>query len=396
MINRIIYLPLLILGFSSFGQEAPQTFSPISIDNGVVFRDADGNYEMKFKGRFQSLFLYSFTPETNSSTTSFLTRRARLKFDGFVHDPRFVYKVELGFSNRDLSGASEFTSSSPRVILDAVVKWNAAGNFWVWFGQTKLPGNRERVVSSQALTFVDRSLLNARFNIDRDIGVQFRNKSKVGSEGEIREIFSISMGEGRNITVGNKGGLDYTFRLEYLPFGPFGKKGDYFYADLVREADLKMAFGFTFDYNVDAIRERAQLGSYLSRGTDLRTIFADVIMKYRGTTFTAEYAHRTSDDYIIYDENGDFLESFYTGQAVYSHLAYLFKNNIELAGRYSVVLPFEDTMNQDIAEYTIGLSKYIKGHYLKIQGDLAWHEEMHTEGAYEGWWVGRIQVEMGF
>jgi phosphate-selective porin OprO and OprP len=34
-------------------------------------------------------------------------------------------------------------------VLDAVAKWNFAENFSLWFGQAKLPGNRERVISSQ-------------------------------------------------------------------------------------------------------------------------------------------------------------------------------------------------------------------------------------------------------
>ena len=40
--------------------------------------------------------------------------------------PKLKYKLELGLSNRDISGASEFTSNAPRYILDAVIKWNFA------------------------------------------------------------------------------------------------------------------------------------------------------------------------------------------------------------------------------------------------------------------------------
>ena len=56
--------------------------------------------------------------------------------------------------------------------MDAVLKNHINENWSLWFGQTKLPGNRERVYSSQELQFVDRSLVNARFNLDRDVGVQ--------------------------------------------------------------------------------------------------------------------------------------------------------------------------------------------------------------------------------
>ncbi len=87
--------------------------------------------------------------------------------------------MELGLSNRDISGASEFTSNAPRYILDAVIKYNFSENFELWFGQTKLPGNIERVISSGNLQQVDRSLLNSRFNIDRDMGIQLRHISNL-------------------------------------------------------------------------------------------------------------------------------------------------------------------------------------------------------------------------
>ena len=38
--------------------------------------------------------------------------------------------------------------------------WHFAKNWELWAGQTKLPGNVERVISSGDLQLVDRSLLN--------------------------------------------------------------------------------------------------------------------------------------------------------------------------------------------------------------------------------------------
>jgi hypothetical protein len=49
-----------------------------------------------------------------------------------------------------------------------------------WFGQTKLPGNNQRVVSSGSLEFTDRTINNSRFNIDRDFGLflDYSHKAK--------------------------------------------------------------------------------------------------------------------------------------------------------------------------------------------------------------------------
>ncbi|MCB0396923.1 MAG: porin, partial [Flavobacteriales bacterium] len=162
-----------------------------------------------------------------NGSSAFLIRRSRLKMDGFVHSTKLKYKLELGLSNRDLAGAVPETRNTPLLLFDAVLKWNFFKNLELWAGQTKLPGNRERVISSGDLQFVDRSALNAKYNIDRDIGIQLRNHHSLNNGVVIREIFAFSQGEGRNITAGNLGGFDFTGRLEILPFGNFKSKGDY-------------------------------------------------------------------------------------------------------------------------------------------------------------------------
>ncbi len=170
----------------------------------------DNSYSMRFAARFQSLYTSQWEfpeyEEFTSGESNMLIRRARLKFDGFAYTPKLEYKLELGLSNRDLSGTSEYTSNAPRMILDAVVKWNFYENFELWAGQTKLPGNRERVISSANMQTVDRSLVNSRFNIDRDIGLQLHHAFRIGNNFVIKEAIAVSQGEGRNITTGNLGG----------------------------------------------------------------------------------------------------------------------------------------------------------------------------------------------
>ena len=103
----------------------------------------DSTWSMKIATRIQLLSSNTWDVEDGISNpeTNFLVRRARLKFDGFAYSPKLKYKLELGLSNRDISGASEFTSNAPRYILDAVIMWNFYENFELWVGQTKLPGN---------------------------------------------------------------------------------------------------------------------------------------------------------------------------------------------------------------------------------------------------------------
>jgi hypothetical protein len=258
--------------------------------------------------------------------------------------------------------------------------WNFASNWELWAGQTKLPGNVERVVSSANLQLIDRSLLNSRFNIDRDLGIQLRHKSDLGGGFLMREKFAISQGEGRNVTEGNEGGLQYTARVEFLPFGTFKSKGDYVQADLKREEKPKLMVGFTYNLNQDAVRERGFAGDYMFRAdeslyeTDQTTIFADAMFKYNGFSFMGEYAKRTAADPVAIDVDGTTPtgDIVLTGNALNLQAGYLFESNYEVVGRFTTVDYESVTGTLPTEQYTLGASRYIVGHKLKVQSDISY------------------------
>ncbi|MDG1673028.1 MAG: porin [Flavobacteriaceae bacterium] len=380
MKKLLLLIPIVFLSINTQAQEISDT----SFGKGLInFVAKDSTFSVKFAPRFQVRSMSSWdhngaiygSPEHN-----FIVRRARLKFDGFAYSPKLKYKIELGLSNRDISGANDFNRNTPRYILDAVIMWKFAKNWELWAGQTKLPGNVERVVSSGNLQLIDRSLLNSRFNIDRDLGVQIRHKSNLGGNFITREKFSISQGEGRNVTEGNEGGLQYTARLELLPFGAFKSKGDYSQSDFKREEKPKLMLGFAYNFNEEAVRERGFAGDYMIRtdetiyGTDQTTIFVDAMYKYNGFSFMGEYAKRTADNEIATEIDGvtPTGDVVLTGNALNLQAGYLFKNNYEIAGRYTT-LEFESVTGKDpTKQYTLGFNKFVLGHKLKIQSDLSY------------------------
>jgi phosphate-selective porin OprO/OprP len=389
---RILLIINLILFSLAFSADA-QDISNNTFGKGLRMAAKDSSMALKFGLRFSTLYEGFYVPETKNYTDNLLIRRFRLKFDGFVVSPKLVYKVEIGISNRDIGGVGDFTNGAARLLLDAVLKWNFSGNFVLWFGQTKLPGNRERVVSSQRLQFVDRSLLNSRFNLDRDIGIQLHHHHNLG-KAVIREKISISKGEGRDITIRNKNGYDFTGRIELLPLGLFAKKGDYFESDLLREPTPKLAIGASYDYNYGAERSRGQLGLWLDDSRNLYTWFVDAIYKHNGFSAMAEYADRQTEGSAVVetDSTGSVTQSFYTGKAFNGQLAYLFKNNFEVGGRFTMLNQDPDTQRDDIKQYTLGFSKYIVGHSLKAQTDITLQEMVDNPDI----WMFRFQIEMAF
>ncbi|SHI36003.1 Phosphate-selective porin O and P [Arenibacter nanhaiticus] len=377
---KILVITLLFAISTSFAQDSNAPAFGKGLFNLV---GKDSTFSMKIGFRMQILGIANWEEGNNNDLvdpeTRFMIRRSRLKFEGFAYSPKLRYKVELGLSNRDISGASEFTSNAPRYILDAVAKWNFYENFDLWVGQTKLPGNLERVVSSANLQMVDRSLLNSRFNLDRDIGIQLRHQIDVSDNFVIREKFAISQGEGRNITSANLGGYQYTSRLELLPFGTF--KGDYQGGDLQREPSPKLMIGATYDFNQDAVKNRSNQGSYMTiddesgfYSTNISTFFLDAMFKYNGFSFMGEYAHRDAKDPLAKNSDGTLTgDKVQVGSGLNLQTGYLFKKNWEVSGRYTNI-----TLDQDITgkapenQYTLGLSKYIAGHKLKVQSDISY------------------------
>ena len=370
----------------------------------------DSTWTMKVGLRFQTLATSKWDVNNGLSNpeSSMLIRRSRLKFDGFAFSPKLKYKVELGLSNRDQSGASEYTSNAPRYILDAVLKWNFSGNFVLWFGQTKLPGNRERVISSANLQQVDRSLLNSRFTIDRDIGVQLRHHFNLTDTFLVKEIFSIAQGEGRNITTGNVGGHQYTTRVELFPFGDFKSKGDYKGSDLKFEPSPKLSLGVAYDFNNNASKTRSNQGSYMfidnTQGEDLSnrlyhrtnisTLFVDAMYKHQGFSLMAEYANRTADDAFAKNSDGSLTgDEVQVGNGLNIQTGYLVSKTVELSGRYTnISLDKEITGKGSENQYTLGLSKYIAGHSLKVQTDLSYTDI----GFKTNQLLYRVQVDIHF
>ncbi|PRX48836.1 porin [Salegentibacter salegens] len=378
-IQHLLILSLLLF----FSNTQAQDITENSFGNGIINTVArDSSFSLKFGARFQSLFVSEWRDSEfegfESESSNILIRRARLKFSGFAYSPKLEYKLELGLSNRDISGASVFTNNAPRYVLDAVLKWNFYENFILWVGQAKLPGNRERVVSSGDLQFVDRSLLNSRFNIDRDLGVQLHHKINLGNQFVIKEIFAFSQGEGRNVVTGNLGGFQYTGRLEALPFGEFQ---DYREASLERYETPKLAMGVTYDYNNDAVKTRSNMGGYMFTengfySTDITTFFADFMFKYKGVSVLGEFAHRDAENPIAVEEDGTPTGAIVNvGNSINLQGGYLFDNNIEVVGRFTQVQ--EDILGSlfpNEKQYTFGISKYLSKHKLKVQTDLSFRD----------------------
>jgi phosphate-selective porin OprO/OprP len=407
----------LVIGFLSFNQVSSAQYLPNKFGKGLNLVGKDSSFSIRFGLRFQTLMSNNWVVNDDelrnigNHSSSFLLRRSRFKFDGFILSTNFKYKLEFSLSNRDQQGGHNPEQSfTPLYMRDAWVEWNFFQNFSLRAGQGKLPGNRERVISSANMQLVDRSLLNSRFNIDRDLGLILKHHFTLGKQFVVREMFSLSNGEVIGITRSNIGGYDYTFRLELLPFGKFTSKGDYNGGGVKREEKPKLAIGLTYDINVKAAKQRGQLGNFIYNldgshaGKTLNTFFADFMFKYKRLTIMGEYAYKDTKDGNpnVYDKD---LPSFlvgqhYIGSAENIMVGWMFDYNIELTGRYTHVKP-NAQVDVEQNEVTLGLSKYIVGHQLKVQTDVSYRQKNNPESNPSGnitsdelFW--RLQLDVHF
>jgi phosphate-selective porin OprO/OprP len=376
------------------------------VGNGIRFPAADSSFSVRLGARFQTLLFVNkaLGSSPNSWQSDMEIRRMRLKLDGFVYNPKLTYKIEFGFSNLDNGKIISQGNTAANIIMDAYFTYNFYRNFTFTAGQFKLPGNRERIISSQNLQFVDRSLVNKYYNLDRDQGIMIGNTNTFGNI-VVNEKASIAMGQGRNITEAGQNGFSYTGRIEVLFWGNFTNKGDYFGSDLEREVKPKISLGGGFSFNNNAIRQQGELGSFLYDNTEntiqakenLKTTFADLVFKYRGVSVVSEYIRKQANNPLTANEG-----FFRTGEGFVLQAGYLFKNNYEIATRYTLVQPDKKLLNAGRSvyyetEYTLGISKYIVGHNLKIQSDISYcSRENSLLGNLDPTIVYRLQMELGF
>lgn len=376
---------------------APTQFTQVpyfTFGKGVGLVSPDSIFSLNIRFRIQNRAVFNIN-DGEQNTFQGKVRRLRLRFDGFVYNPKITYVIQLSFTPDDMDWER---TQFPNILRDAMIFYKVNKHLTIGAGQTKLPGNRQRVNSSGDLQFVDRSIVNATFNVDRDFGLQAKYSNRLVNDFHYVLLGAISTGKGRNFYQEDSE-LSYTGRVELLPFGLFEAFGDYFEGDLMREESPKVSIGMTVNYNYNTLRTGGQIGQLLYRPTDMATYMSDWLLKYRGFAFASEFLYRTADNPITYNEQND-IRYVYKGLGQNYQASYIFPNNIELAGRYTRLDPsdkisqFEPTREH----FTAGMTKYIRGHRLKLQSDLT-YEVLH--GQSEAWtpdrnnFILRFQVELG-
>lgn len=385
-----------IIKYDSVDMERQHAALPYySYGKGLGLTSPDSIFQLNIRFRMQNRATFNHFEDGEESIDAQI-RRLRLRFDGYVGSPDFMYSIQLSFAPEDVGELEE--GKNINIIRDAVIVYKPTDHWDFSFGQTKLPGNRQRLNSSGGLQLTDRSINNARFNIDRDFGLQVHNTNEFEDKFSYNFRGAVSMGDGRNWTDNEDTGVALTGKAEIYPFGAFKKTGAYFEGDLMRESKPKLMLSGAFHQNNQARRERGQTGSELFAKRTMQSAFADLIFKYNGWAFMSAYMNRSAKNPItVNPEDPNDVRYVFVGQGVDLQGSYLFRNNFEVIGRYSnqwvdnEIRSFEPNTQQ----FSLGLTKYIWEHAFKLQAEATYEiKDYFLDKNTNNWYI-RFQVEIG-
>lgn len=354
---------------------------------GLGMTSPDSIFQLNIRFRIQNRAEYI---EDEKSGFGAYIRRLRLRLDGYVGNPKFLYALQLSFAPDDV-GEIE-AGKNLNIIRDAVIFYRPNDNWTIGFGQTKLPGNRQRVNSSGALQLPDRSINNAKFNLDRDFGLQINQLNEYKDRFSYNFKGAISTGNGRNTTVDGDMGLAYTAKVELFPLGAFTNSGSTFEGDLKRETSPKVLLSAVYHHNDKATRSQGTMGHDLSESRTLRSFLADAVFKYQGFSAMMAYMDRNAKNAVINED-----EYVFTGHGWDYQVSYLFPSNYEVISRMSTQKAGKEihSLTPHQNQYSVGLTKYIWEHAFKLQVETGINQYRYYDKSDRDGWFTRFQIEMG-
>ena len=168
--------------------------------------------------------------------------------------------------------------------------------------------------------------------------------------------------------------------------------------DYEREQTPKILLAGAYSYNDRALRAQGSNGDKLlfDQTRNLSSYFVDFIFKYQGFAFYTDFMGRTSSAPLFDTDRNAFI---YDGCGLNLQTSYLFNGKWEIALRNSTLFP--DSRVQPLAGYrnwnqtTIGVTRYIIGHSLKVQADASYNHRSESATPDYNRWEIRFQLELG-
>ena len=353
--------------------------------NGFRLETRDGNWQTNLQWRAQLRYTNPYFGDPRqlddfvaADSSNFEARRLRMKIGGHGYQPwlKYYFEVDLQPSRDPDSSAA---SSSARVI-----DWRIDLAKWDWLGlrvgQWKIDMNRERVDSSGRQQFVERSIVNRIFTIDRQVGAQLRGHLFEATPADMRYYVGVFNGGGRGVRNVNDD-MMYTGRLQW---NFLGRDLDWRQTDVeyTEQPTGSLAFagmttigpctrwsssgcgnldGFTSPSNANADQFK------------IKQTVQEFAFKYRGFSIQQEYHRKSVFDRVVGSDNdltGGYLQSGY----FFHNLIEAVPAPLELAVRYAFVEEpneIDRLFDNEREEFTLAANWFFAGHDNKLTLDFS-------------------------
>ena len=352
---------------------------------GFTLATRDGNWRTNLQWRAQT----RFTSPTRSdprdigdfmATTenTFEARRLRMKIGGHGFRPWIGYYFEVDLQPTRSSSSSSSNASSRvidwRITLD---KYDALA---LRLGQWKIDYNRERVDSSGRQQFVERSIVNRIFTIDRQVGMQLRGRLFKGTPADMRYWAGAFTGEGRGVRNDDED-LMYMGRVQWNFLG----------RDLKwRQTDVEYTKKPTGSLAFAAATNKGRCTRWSSSGCGnldgftspanavdgqfkVEQMMQEFAFKWQGLSIQQEFHWKTVEDRVA-GTKSDFTGAYAQAGYFFHQLIPAVPEELELAFRYAFVEEpneLDRSAENKREEFTLGANWFYAGHNNKITADFS-------------------------
>jgi hypothetical protein len=137
----------------------------------------------------------------------------------------------------------------------------------------------------------------------------------------------------------------------------------------------------------------------------METFSLDLLFKYKGFALYSEFMQRNCSNPITFSSDTTLIQPVYSGYGFLQQVSYVFKSNWEIALRYAEITPFSSVYDNPAftsvnlkknQEFQLGVTKYIYGHRVKVQGNILYQLVDDLKAGTDAGKFGAIfQIELG-
>lgn len=399
--HRIIYVLLVACSLFSPNFYAQDTTStgPMGLsatygNKGFELTTENNRFKLQVQSRLQFRFSSPFdrNPVTISDfdqppVSTFNIRRARLKVGGHGYKPWLKYYWEYDFPSGNLL---DF-----RIMIEK----------WEWLslkvGQWKIAYSMERLISSGKQQLVDRSIINRKFTVDRQQGVEIYGRLDGSGSLDFSYRAAVLTGTGRGAGRNDDEHLMYFGRFQWNVFGREYKfsGSDTDISDkpvgMIALAGITNRSRFTrFSSSAGGQLEGFDgeiPGQYRINQLNLETAF-----KHKGFSWQTELHHKEIIDFDA-DEATTTVQGYYAQAGYFFHqLVNWWPAPLELAVRQAGYYPNRLENSNYERESSLAANWFFNGHGNKLTLEVSNFEYQYPVLETQEGWRLRVQWDISF